>query len=357
MYFAACKTYLAPDCGSFVTFIEENGLMSRFGRPVPGIFAVFACTVLLLAGCGGGGQDKKPEGSDLGTLRVVLSEGHSLPFIAADAGNTLGVWNGTGLKVETIAATSATVGATMAAEQADISVQAGNKAAADIIAGLKSKVAAGILQPWDQYIVASSGSGATTAADLKGKAIGTSGFGSAGHFATLKMAESLGWKTSDYKVVQMGGLKELLAALKQGTIGAFIWSLEPALRAEDEGYGKVLGSVRDMVGPNVSEAISVRDEVADERPKAVRAFFEGYFKAVKILQDDQKKAVDIMVNDWKTDRSVAERSAKQVVPLLSPDGRIPDENLKGLAAAIKVTVKGAGDVDTSSMYRYWQEIG
>jgi ABC-type nitrate/sulfonate/bicarbonate transport system substrate-binding protein len=331
--------------------------MSRFGRPEPGILAALACTVLLLAGCGGTAGAKKPEGSDLGTLRIVLSEGHSVPFIAADAGNTLGVWNGTGLKVETIAATSATVGATMAAKQADISVQAGNKAAADIISGLKSKVSAGILQPWDQYIVASKQSGATTAADLKGKSIGTSGFGSAGHFATLKMAQSLGWSASDYKVVQLGGLKELLAALKRGTIQAFVWSLEPALRAEDEGYGKILGSVRDMVGPNVFEAISVRDEVAAERPKAVKAFFEGYFKAVKMLQGDHKKAVDIMVNDWKTDRSVAERSVQQIVPLLSPDGKIPDANLKGLAGAIKVTVKGAGDVDTSSMYRYWQEIG
>ena len=331
--------------------------MSRFGRPRPGIVATLTSIVVLLAGCGGGGETK-PEGSDLGTLRVVLSEGHSVPFIAADAGNTLGVWNGTGLKVETIAASSSTVGATMAAKQADISVQAGNKAAADIISGLKSKVAAGILQPWDQYIVASAKSGVTTPAQLKGKSIGTSGFGSAGHFATLKMAESMGWKPSDYKVVQMGGLKELLAGLKQGTIQAFVWSLEPALRAEDEGYGKVLGSVRDMVGPNVFEAISVRDDVAEKRPKAVKAFFEGYFKAVKILQDDPDKAVDIMVNDWKTDRSVAERSVKRIVPLLSPDGRIPEENLKGLAAAIKVTVKGSGDnVDTSSMYRYWQDMG
>jgi ABC-type nitrate/sulfonate/bicarbonate transport system substrate-binding protein len=317
-----------------------------------------ACAVPLLAGCGSSAAEGPAvEGSDLGTLNVVLSEGHSLPFIAADAGNSLGVWNGTGLKVATIAATSATVGPTMAAGQADISVQAGNKAASDIISGLKAKVAAGILQPWDQYIVASKESGATTAADLKGKAIGISGFGSAGHYATLKVAESLGWSTSDYKIVQLGGLKELLAALKQGTIQAFIWSLEPALTAEDAGYAKVLGSVRDMVGPNVFEAISVRDDVAKNRPKAVKAFFEGYFKAVKMLQDDHQKAVDIMVNDWKTDPSVAKRSVEQIVPLLSPDGKVPEENLKGLASAIKVTVKGAGDVDTASMYSYWQGLG
>jgi NitT/TauT family transport system substrate-binding protein len=314
-----------------------------------------ACGVLALAGCGGGGDAKAESG--LGTLRVVLSEGQSLPFIAAEAGNSLGVWKGTGLKVETFAATSSTVGPTMASGEADISVQAGNKAAADIISGVKAKVAAGILQPWDQYIVAGKDSGAKKPADLKGKSIGISGFGSAGHFATLKMADSLGWKDSDYKVVQMGSLKALLAGLQRGTIQAFIWSLEPALTAEHDGYGVVMGSVRDMVGPNVFEAISVSDKVAKERPEAVKAFFEGYFKAVKMLQDNPAKAVDIMVKDWKNDPDTAKRSVDQIVPLLSADGKIPDENLKGLADAVRVTVKNAGNFDTSSMYRYWQDIG
>jgi NitT/TauT family transport system substrate-binding protein len=329
--------------------------MARFGTPRARLSAGLTCVVLALAGCGGGGDAEADSG--LGTLRVVLSEGQSLPFIAAEAGNSLGVWEGTGLKVETFAATSSTVGPAMASGEAEISVQAGNKAAADIISGVKAKVAAGILQPWEQYIVAGKSSGATKPADLKGKSIGISGFGSAGHFATLKVAESLGWKDSDYKIVQMGSLKALLAGLQRGTIQAFVWSLEPALTAEHDGYGVVMGSVADMVGPNVFEAISVRDDVAKERPEAVKAFFEGYFKAVKILQDDPSKAVDIMVEDWKNDPDTAKRSVDAIVPLLSPDGKIPEENLKGLADAVRVTVKDAGDFDTSSMYRYWQDIG
>lgn len=332
--------------------------MSRLRWTRPAFIATALLSTLALVGCGGldSSSSSATGGGKLGTLKVVLSEGHSLPFIAVAAGNQLGAWDGTGLTVETIAGESSTVGATMASGQADIGVQAGNKAAGDILSGVPAKIAAGILLPWDQYIVAATKSGATKPEDLKGRTIGISGFGSGGHFATLKMAESLGWSEKDYKIVQMGSLKNLLAGLQRGTIEAFIWSYAEALRAEDGGYGKVLTSVRDLVGPNAFEVISVSDAVAKERPEAVKAFFEGYFKTVKLLQADQAKAVEVMVRDWKSDERVAKAAVAKIVPLLSVDGRVPAENLDGLAAAVKFTVKGAGDPDIPSMYRYWQDI-
>jgi ABC-type nitrate/sulfonate/bicarbonate transport system substrate-binding protein len=318
---------------------------------VPLLLAVAA---LFLTACGQGADSAESGGKTV--VRVVLSEGHSVPFIAADAGNQLGVWDDKDIKVETIAATSSTVGPTMASKQADISLQAGNKAAADIIAGVDSTLVAGCLLPWDQYIVASAKSGADEPADLKGKTFGISGFGSAGHFATEKVAESLGWSKSDFKIVQLGDLDGLLAGLERGTIDSFIWSIEPALSAQDKGFGKVLGSVRDLVGPNAFEAFSVRDEFAEENPEAVKAFFDGYFEAVKMLQGDLDKAEDIVVNDWKNDPSVAERSVKAIVPLLSTDGQIPDDNLQGLGDAIDLTVENSEDFDVTEVYQYWKDL-
>lgn len=327
----------------------------------PGARAVplvsLALSASLLAGCGGSDAAGN-EGSDGNvTVRLVMSEGNSVPFIAADAGNLLGAWDDKGITVETIAATSSTVGPTMAAEQADISLQAGNKAAADIIAGLDAKLVAGCVLPWDQFLVASDESGASEAADLKGKTFGISGFGSAGHFATLKTAESLGWSEGDYKIVQMGDLDGILAGLESGTIDAFIWSLEPALTAEQEGFGKVLGSVADMVGPNAFEAFSVRTEFAEDHPEAVKAFFEGYFEAVEELQANPEKAVQIVQEEWKNDPYVAERSVEEIVPLLSTDGVIPEENLQGLGEAVQLTVDNPGDFDPAEVYVYWKDLG
>jgi ABC-type nitrate/sulfonate/bicarbonate transport system substrate-binding protein len=267
------------------------------------------------------------------------------------------VWKDKGIKVKIVDASSSTVGPTMASGEADVSLQAGNKAVADIVAGLHAKLVAGCVLPWDQYLVASPSSHATKPADLKGGKFGISGFGSAGHYATLRVAKSLGWNKSDYKVVQLGSLENLVAGLKNKTIDAFIWSIDPVQAAVDGGYGKNLGSVADLVGPNAFEAFSVRDSVADKRSDDVKAFFEGYYEAVKELQADPQMAIDVMVDEWKQDPELAKKTAPLLLPILSKDGEIPSANLQGLADAVRLTVDDAGDIDVASIYKYWRDLG
>jgi ABC-type nitrate/sulfonate/bicarbonate transport system substrate-binding protein len=128
------------------------------------------------------------------------------------------------------------------------------------------------------------------------------------------------------------------------------------LTAEAEGFGKVLGSVRDLVGPNAFEAFSIRTEFAEENPETVKAFFEGYFEAVKEFQSDPEKTTQMVIKEWKTDPKVAERAVKEIVPNLSTDGVIPPENLDGLADAVRVTVPEAKEFDINEMYTYWKDL-
>jgi ABC-type nitrate/sulfonate/bicarbonate transport system substrate-binding protein len=334
---------------------------TSFGRRRGVVAAVAASLSLSLAACGGSEAPVEDGGGgdgDLGTIRVVLSEGKSVPFIAADAGNLLGAWDDKGIDVEIIAASSTTAAATLAAGEADISLQAGNQVVGAILSGLDACLAAAGVLPWDQFMIASNTTGATEPEDLeKGTTFGISGFGSAGHFATLKAVNSLGWSEGDYEIVQMGSLDNLLAGLETNTIDVFIWSLEPALTAEQEGFGTILGSVAPLVGPAVFEAFAVRNDVAEERPEAVKAFFEGYYEAVEELQADPEKATDIIQNEWGNTQLVAERSTEEIIPLLSTDGDIPEENLQGLAEAVTLTVEDAGDFDIESMYCPWTELG
>jgi NitT/TauT family transport system substrate-binding protein len=332
------------------------GLFTR--RKSIGLTAAIVLSALTLTACGGGGGGKSTSsGGKKGTVRLVVSEGNSLPFIAAEAGNKLGVWKDKGINVKIIDATSSTVGPTMASGDADVSLQAGNKAAADIVQGLKAKLVAGDVLPWDQYLVAAPSSKATKPADLKGKKFGISGFGSASHFATLRIAQSLGWKNSDYQLVQMGSLENLIAGLKNHTIDAFIWSIDPVITAVQQGYGKNLGSVSKLVGPNAFEAFTVSDAAAQSRPADIKAFFKGYYEAVADLKKDPQKAKDIVVNDWKTDPKVADQTVPKLLPLLSDDGKIPPANLKGLGNAIHLAVKNSGTFDVNSVYTYWQDLG
>lgn len=312
--------------------------------------------MLLTAACGSdsGGATETEDGTPI--VRLIVSEGNSLPFIGAEAGEELGVWEDKGIEVKIIDGTSSTVGPSIASGNAEIGLGTGVKAASDIIAGLDASLVAGAVLPWDQYVIASPTADASKPEDLKGKKFGISSFGSAGHFATLATAKNLGWSDSDYKVVPLGNLEGLLGALRSGSIDAFIWSIESVLTAEDEGFGKNLGSVAELVGPNAFEAFQVSNEYAEEHPENVKAFFEGYFEAVAKLQSDPEWAKEYVTKQWKKDPTVADRSVELLLPILSRDGKIPPENLDGLADAVHTTIEDIGDFDITETYRYWKDL-
>jgi ABC-type nitrate/sulfonate/bicarbonate transport system substrate-binding protein len=307
---------------------------------------------VLAAGCGG----KDSPAADNDTVRLVVSEGNSLPFIAAEAAESLAVWKEEGIKVQIIDATSSTVSAAMASRNADISLQAGVRAVGDIAAGLEATLVAGCVLPWDQYILAAPTVNANSPADLKGSRFGISGFGSAGHFATIKIADSLKWSSSDFEIVQLGSLDGMIAALKSGRIDAFVWSVEPVLTAVKGGYGKNLGSVADLVGPNAFEAFSVRDEFMNDNPELAKKFFTAYYKAVAKLKADPAGAERFVIDQWKKDPGVAKDAVDKLLPLLSDDGTIPDANIAGLKAAVAINDKDLEDYDVANHYTYWKDM-
>ena len=326
--------------------------MRNVRKYVSRIPIVLLAAGMLAAGCGG--QDSPAADND--TVRLVVSEGNSLPFIAAEAAESLGVWKEAGIKVEIIDATSATVSSAMASQNADISLQAGVKAVGDIAAGLEATLVAGCVLPWDQYILAAPTVNANSPADLKGSRFGISGFGSAGHFATIKIADSLKWSSSDYEIVQLGSLDGMIAALKSERIDAFIWSVEPVLTAVQGGYGKNLGSVADLVGPNAFEAFSVNDEFMTGNPELTKKFFDAYFKAVAKLKADPAGAEKFVVDEWKKDPSVAKEAVDKLLPLLSDDGVIPEANIAGLKAAVALSDEDLADFDVAENYTYWKDM-
>jgi ABC-type nitrate/sulfonate/bicarbonate transport system substrate-binding protein len=333
------------------------------------LVSVLTVIGLVASACGGGDSDSAGGGSgsggsgsggsggsggDLGTLRVVTVVPNSLLFIGVQAAEQLGTWEGTGLEVEVVNGTSPTAGQIMASGEADIGLMDGNRAAANIVQGLDATIMGSCISPWVQYIIASNQSGATKVEDLKGGTFGISGEGSGGHYSAAKVAESLGWSEDEWTATPLGNLESLRAALQSGAIDAFAWSSTTAFNLDETGEGKVLDSAVDYVGPNVFEAFAVMNDVAAERPEAVRAFFEGYYAAIERLQEDPQLAVDILVDDWDVNPAAAERAVEADVPELSTDGEVSSEELEGLADAVTF-VTGEEAPDPSEFYEYWQD--
>lgn len=320
------------------------------GRLVPAAVVV----ALAATACGGETAANEDE-NNLGTLRVIETSQYDVPMIGADAASYLGLWDDTSLTVEI--AVGEHIGEALASGDADIGIGSPNRVIGAIMQGLEAKIVGATIPWWDQYIVASTTTGATKPEDLKGATFGISSFGSAGHYSTVKLAESLGWSENDYKIVTMGNLNGLNAGLKNHTIDAFMWSAFPAYTLEQSGHAKVIGSVRDLIGPNPLDVIVVRTEVLETRPKALRTFCDGYYGAVAELQADPKRAEEIFINEWDKDPAVTPRVIEEELSLLSKDGKITDEMLENMMEATKFTVEGTESLDLETMRGLYQHCG
>jgi ABC-type nitrate/sulfonate/bicarbonate transport system substrate-binding protein len=293
----------------------------------------------------------------LGTIKVITSVPEGIPYVGVNKGNQLGAWKSSGLKVDVIPGSSPSVVTAVASGEADIGLQSANKAAADIAKGLDAKIVAATALPWGQDIVVSNRHrDVTDPSQLKGMRFGLSGFGSGGHYATLKLAQTEGWSKKDYKLVQLGGLPEMTAALESGAIDAFIWNPLEVATIEAKGIGHVIGSVNKFVGATASSVFYVRNKTLEEHPAAVKAFFDGYFGLIKQLQADPTPLKPILIDEWKSNPEAVDKTYKRIVDSFSTDGDIPAANLAGMGEAVKFTFPDIKSVDVNKMYEPWQDI-
>ncbi|WP_162606232.1 ABC transporter substrate-binding protein [Jiangella asiatica] len=308
---------------------------------------------LVLAGCGSD-DETSGEGSGSTTVRVATSVSNSFPFIAVQAGETLGTWDESGLDVEVVEGTTPTIGQIMAGGDADIALAGAGSEAVSIRSGVPMTIVASNLSYWDQRIIASPGT--TSVEDLKGGNFGITGAGSPGEYTMVRMAEELGWSESDYTFTSLGNLSSLTAALQAGSIDAFAWSSQAAFQMEESGDGVILAPGSDFVGENVLQAFAVVDSFAQENPDTVRTFFEAYFETVERMQAEPQLFIDVLVNEWDVPQPVAERLAAESLPELSTDGTITDEELAGIQDTVGFTLDMSADEVDDVKFTEWTEL-
>jgi ABC-type nitrate/sulfonate/bicarbonate transport system substrate-binding protein len=306
-----------------------------------------------LTGCGSSGGDSS-SGANGGKMSVTVALGDSPTSDLFMAGTVtaekFGEWKSRGLTVKNIVSGGAgKVNQLLAAGSADIGLTGAPGEASAIAKGLKARIVAGVQLPYYQNVIVQHSSTASKFADLKGKTFGVTSIGSAGYYATVKLAQSQGWKVNDdIKIVALGSLDSLSAALSSRSIDAFVFGAQTAWQLEAKGVGRDLGSLKDIIGPTVFEGIYATQKLIEENPNALRAYLNGYFAAVRRLQAD-KSEFEGQLKAWGFDESIAKRLSALDLPTLVSDGVIPEENLKGLAAAVPVlnpTIKKAPPIDS-----------
>ncbi len=290
------------------------------------------------------------------TVRLAMVTPFNLGSVAifgADKG--LNTWQGTGVTVNLTIATSPTADPLLATGAVDMVDESPNKPVADITKGLPATIVGAESLCWGQVVIAAAKEHITSVSQLKGKTFGVSGFGSGGYFATLKVAQHFGWSKSQYKVTQLGGLPQLVAALKSGAIDAFIWNDLEGANLQAQGVATDLGSVSPYITA-AGDVYVVSNKFLQQHPDTIKAFFTGLFATQAKLKADPSLAQPIAVNDYHQSPSATASVLNDEMGCLSTDGAIPSANLQGIAAAAQLSNPDLKSVDMSKIYTYWKDL-
>jgi ABC-type nitrate/sulfonate/bicarbonate transport system substrate-binding protein len=120
--------------------------------------------------------------------------------------------------------------------------------------------------------------GIKTAADLKGKKIGSDRIGGSSYYATRRMLEKLGLRLEDVELMQVaGGGNQRVAAFRSGILSAVVSTIE---RFERAGISyQVMADAIEMgirsIGSSYVTTRSFRDQNRDTVQRFIRALVEG----------------------------------------------------------------------------------
>lgn len=129
--------------------------------------------------------------------------------------------------------------------------------------------------------------------DLKGRKIGITNFGSAGHLVLLLMLKKWNMRTDQVQILQVGPSPLMLASLDKGGIDAAVLTLPTFFVAEDRGYRIVADPATMDIFYLQNTLESTRAYLRKNRDAALR-FMRGYVEGIAYFKKNKKDSLDIM---------------------------------------------------------------
>ena len=123
----------------------------------------------------------------------------------------------------------------------------------------------------------------------------------------------------DVVILNMGGTPERYAALKSGTLAASMLSAPHSLRAEKEGFTK-LAATRDYVNVSGTGLVAHVDQIK-KRPTMIKRFMRASLRGMNFIRENRSETIQMIVREFGMDQEIAALAYKQLLELLSPDGK------------------------------------
>ena len=166
-------------------------------------------------------------------------------------------------------------------------------------------------------------------ADLRGKTIGISTYGSQLYLTSVTLFRKAGLEPGkDVNLLPAGDNTARIAGMDGGKLDAAFVSSPADIFGMKRGY-KVLLWSRDHV-PLTQNAIVVTDKKLKQSPDQVKRTIKGSIEALKFIREHQEESVGIAAKWLKLDVATTRAAFENYLPCYSADGGLSDQALQDL---------------------------
>jgi ABC-type nitrate/sulfonate/bicarbonate transport system substrate-binding protein len=272
-----------------------------------------------------------PLGAQVATLRVGTNSPASAESVLFSIARDAGVLKQSQLDVEVIFIAGGTLSMqALIGKSLDFLCTGGTPYIVAYLEGAQTKMIGGVNNKLPYGFV--SLPNIKTPAQLKGKRIGISRFGSTDDFAVKLALSQFGLNPkTDVSITQVGSAATRLTALQAGSIDAAVLTLGLVQIGQRSGLNLLLDFIeKDIEYQQV--AIIARDDLLKSRADLVRRFMKGYLDSVRFYKTQKEISIRETMKRLRTsDRAIAEFDYVQRVRSLPDDGK---PSIKGMQLAL-----------------------
>lgn len=169
-----------------------------------------------------------------------------------------------------------------------------------------------------------------SAADLKGKKIGVTRFGSATDVSLHVALKKSGLNPDkDVVILQMGSIPNVMAALQNGSLDAGVLSPPTHWQAEKLGLRELI-NITDLNIAYPNPSITTNRRLLKEKEDALRRFMRGYVRGIERVKSDKAFTKKVLAKyTLIQDNEIMEKVYDFYAKVIEPAGRITAEALRG----------------------------
>jgi NitT/TauT family transport system substrate-binding protein len=166
--------------------------------------------------------------------------------------------------------------------------------------------------------------------DLKGKVVGVTQLANASTIMAQMLLKRGGLEHGDYKMIQLGGTPNRLAALTRGAVQATLLAQPADIKAEESGMRR-LGNV-DQAFDGTGIVFAARRSWVEQHNDVAVRFLKGAIAGMRWLHDpaNRDEAVEVLVKAIGVKKDLAGKTYDYFMKnrIVSKDGTLPLQHLK-----------------------------